>query len=41
MSNKILEIDNGEAIIYSTNYSGYLEEKERNFQKSKLIISLM
>ena len=36
MSNKILEIDTPEAIIYHTNYSGYLEEKERNFQKAMM-----
>ncbi len=33
ISNKILEIDNGQATIYNTNYSNYLEEKEINFQK--------
>ncbi len=36
MSNKILEIDTPEAMIYHTNYSGYLEEKERNFQKAMM-----
>lgn len=36
MSNKILEIDTPEAIIYHTNYSGYIEEKERNFQKAMM-----
>lgn len=36
MSNKILEIDTPDAIIYHTNYSGYLEEKERNFQKAMM-----
>ena len=36
MSNKILEIDTPEAIIYHTNYSGYLDEKERNFQKAMM-----
>lgn len=36
MSNKILEIDTPEAIIYHTNYSRYLEEKERNFQKAMM-----
>ncbi len=36
MSNKILEIDTPEAIIYHTNYSEYLEEKERNFQKAMM-----
>ena len=33
VSNKILEIDNGEATIFSTNYSGYLVEKESIFEK--------
>lgn len=33
ISNKILEIDNGEAIIYNTNYSGYIQEKQKNFEK--------
>ena len=32
MSNKILEIDNGDVTLYNTNYTGYLEEKEKNFQ---------
>lgn len=34
MSNKILEIDNPNVNLYYTNYTGYLEEKERNFQKA-------
>lgn len=34
MSNKILEIEDGVATIYSTNYTGYLQEKEQNFQKT-------
>lgn len=31
MSSKLLEIDNGEATVYNTNYSGYLIEKERRY----------
>ena len=33
MSNQILDIDNGEAKVYHTNYSGFLEEKKSNFEK--------
>ena len=33
MSNKILALDNGIAKVYSTNYSGYLQERERDFEK--------
>lgn len=33
MSNKILALDDGIGKIYSTNYSGYLFEKERDFEK--------
>jgi len=33
MSDKILEIDNDEGTIYNTNYSGYLQEKEKRFEK--------
>lgn len=33
MSNKILDLDNGVGKVYSTNYSGFLEEKKRNFEK--------
>lgn len=33
MSNKILDIDNGVGKVYTANYTGYLEEKERDFQK--------
>ncbi len=33
MSDKILEIDNGEGTIYSTNYTDYLNEKEKRFEK--------
>ncbi|MBQ8379818.1 MAG: ABC-F family ATP-binding cassette domain-containing protein [Clostridia bacterium] len=33
MSNKILALDNGMGKVYSTNYSGYLTEKQRDFEK--------
>lgn len=33
MSNKILAIDNGKAKVYSSNYSGYLIEREKEFEK--------
>ena len=33
MSNKILALDNGVGKVYSTNYSGYLTEKQRDFEK--------
>ena len=33
MSNKILDIDNGVSKVYNTNYSGFLEEKQRDFEK--------
>ena len=33
MSNKILALDNGIGKVYSTNYSGYLIEKQRDFEK--------
>jgi len=33
ISNKILEIDNGVAEIYNTNYSGYLKEEDSRFEK--------
>lgn len=33
MSNKILSIDDGVGKVYSTNYSGYLVERERDFEK--------
>ena len=33
MSNKILAVDNGKAKVYSTNYSGYLIEREKEFEK--------
>ena len=33
MSNKILDLDNGAGKVYSTNYSGFLEEKQRDFEK--------
>jgi len=33
ISDKIFEIDNGEGMLYNTNYSGYLKEKEERFAK--------
>src|SRR5574344_1370706 len=33
MSNKILALDNGNAKVYCTNYTGYVKEKERDFEK--------
>lgn len=33
MSNKILDLDNGVGKVYSSNYSGYVEEKQRDFEK--------
>lgn len=33
MSNKILDLDDGVGKVYSTNYSGFLEEKQRDFEK--------
>lgn len=33
VSGKLLEIDNGEATVYNTNYSGYLTEKERRYNQ--------
>lgn len=33
MSNKILDLDNGVGKIYNTNYTGYVEEKRRDFEK--------
>lgn len=33
LSNMILELDNETGVVYNTNYSGYLLEKEQNFQK--------
>ena len=33
MSNKILDIDNGVGKIYNTNYTGYIEEKQKDFEK--------
>ena len=32
MSNKILSLDDVEAKIYATNYSGYLEQRQRDFE---------
>ena len=33
MSNKILDLDNGIGKVYTTNYTGFLEEKQRDFEK--------
>lgn len=33
MSNQILDLDNGSGKVYSTNYTGFLEEKQRDFEK--------
>lgn len=33
MSNKILDLSDTEVKVYNTNYSGYLEEKEKDFEK--------
>ena len=33
MSNKILDLDDGAGKVYSTNYSGFLEEKQRDLEK--------
>ncbi len=33
-SSKILEIEAGKSKIFSTNYSGYIKEKERDFEKN-------
>jgi len=33
VSSRLLEIDNGEATVYNTNYSGYLIEKERRYNQ--------
>ena len=33
MSNKILDLDNGAGKVYSTNYTGFLEEKQHDFEK--------
>lgn len=33
MSNKILDIDNGIGKVYSSNYTGYMEAKQRDFEK--------
>ncbi|MGN1163115.1 MAG: ribosomal protection-like ABC-F family protein [Christensenellales bacterium] len=32
MSNKILSLENGNSKVYSTNYSGYLEQKQHDFE---------
>lgn len=33
MSNKILDLDDGVGKVYTTNYTGFLEEKQRAFEK--------
>lgn len=33
MSNKILDLDDGVGKVYLTNYSGFLDEKQRDFEK--------
>ena len=33
MSNKILDLDDGVGKVYTTNYTGFLEEKQRDFEK--------
>ena len=33
MSNKILDLDNGVGKVYTSDYSGYVEEKQRDFEK--------
>ena len=33
MSNKILDLDDGIGKVYMTNYTGFLEEKQRDFEK--------
>ena len=33
MSNKILDLDNGTGKVYFSNYSGYIEEKQKDFEK--------
>lgn len=33
MSNKILDLDDGSGKVYSTNYSGFLEEKQHDLEK--------
>ena len=33
MSNKILDLDDGIGKVYTTNYTGFLEEKQRDFEK--------
>lgn len=33
MSNKILDIDNGIGKVYSSNYTGYMEAKQKDFEK--------
>ncbi len=33
MSNKILDLDDGVGKVYATNYTGFLEEKQRDYEK--------
>ena len=33
MSNKIIDLDDGIGKVYTTNYTGFLEEKQRDFEK--------
>lgn len=33
MSNKILDLDNGVGKVYNTNYTGFVEEKEKEFER--------
>lgn len=37
MSNKILDLDDGVGKVYSTNYSGFLDEKQRDFEKQMAV----
>lgn len=34
VSSKILEIESGKSAVYNTNYTGYIEQKERDFEKN-------
>lgn len=37
VSSKILEIDGGKSTIYSTNYSGYIKQKESDYEKNMVL----
>ena len=37
VSSKILEIDGGKSTIYSTNYSGYIKQKESGYEKNMVL----